>query len=210
VAKPRPWDGLADPRAAALLREAHRLSGLRDPWGPPPRVGGEAQYALWLDEALRQSDLAAQMRSACDSLPASTAPLPDVLPALPWYARWLEALRRPSTPRGMVKRVGYYLEWYVQPRHSARVDLSILRKAGPLACYYCLHWPVMFAVIIAMWIDGMLLTLAGGITAIVLVLAGLFNITDLLVLPLILRGASPRQRINRAALYLHLRDRLGK
>lgn len=57
-------------------------------------------------------------------------------------------------------------------------------------------------------VGGILLTVLGGIAAIVLVLCGFFNVTDILFLPLILRGASPRQRLNRRALYVYLRERL--
>jgi len=50
------------------------------------------------------------------------------------------------------------------------------------------------------------LTVAGIVSGIVLLLAALFNLTDLLVLPLILGSGSPRQRINRVELFYYLRD----
>lgn len=214
--RPAPWE-IVSPAvkpalaAAALLKEAYRTSGLRDPWAAPRRRlrGAEAEYAGWLAEALSRSELAGQLlRAAAGPLPQSLGALPDIRPALPWYARWTEPLLRPRSLRRLVGHVGYYLEWYALPGAAARPDLSIVRKAGPLACYYCLHWPVLAGIIIGMWIGGVLLTLAGAIAAILLVLLGLFNVTDILILPLILRGASPRQHLNRSALYIYLRDRL--
>lgn len=209
--QPAPWECAVSLPAAALLKESYRISGLREPWALPRlRLrGAEAEYAGWLAEALPRSGLADRLlHAAAGPLPQSLGALPDISPALPWYARWIESLLRPRSIRRLVRHVGYYLEWYACPGAQARPDLSIMRKAGPLACYYCLHWPVLLGILIGMWIGGFLLTLGGIIGAIVLVLCGLFNLTDLLFLPLILRGASPRQRINRSALYLYLREGL--
>jgi hypothetical protein len=210
-----PWTDHPDADVRALLDAAFRQARLRSPQRPaggfPGRVLPQLEgYRSWLQGSLAQSGLAQQLLDWAQALPQRPASLPDIYPALPVWLRWLERLRQPRRPRAIVRHVAYYLEWYAAPQHPLRPDLSLLRKIGPVGCYYCLHWPVVIGILIAMALLQVLLTVAGIITGIVLLLAAFFNLTDLLVLPLILGSGSPRQRINRVELYYYLNDNLGR
>jgi hypothetical protein len=208
-----PWSGHPDAAARALLDSTYRQARLRRPERAPEvlpsKLGPDlAHYQAWLRKALPQSGLATQMREWAAAMPQKPDSFPDIYPALPGWLRWIERLRRPRSLPRMVSHVAYYLEWYAAPQSSARPDLHILKKLGPLGCYYCLHWPVVIGIIILLAVLGVLLTVGGIIFGVLLILAGIFNITDLIFLPLILAGGSPRQRVNKVELFHYLHDEL--